>query len=106
MSPSGSYLFLMNLSTYLKHYEIPSAEFARRIGVRKQTIYKYINGICFPSLPSMIKIKHVTNGLVTTNDFSQANHGAIVAPEVTDFQRINLENVPETLGSDMHREHG
>ncbi len=59
----------MKLATYLETNAIKSAAFGRSVGVSKQTMFKYVRGICFPT-PSVLKrIRVATDGKVTADDF-------------------------------------
>lgn len=57
------------IKIYIKKQQITVKEFASTIGVRRETIYKYINNSRTPSPKTMRKIVEVTNGKIQPNDF-------------------------------------
>jgi hypothetical protein len=59
----------MKLATYLTANEIRSAAFGRLVGVSKQTMFKYVRGICFPPPETLKRIREATQGAVTADDF-------------------------------------
>jgi transcriptional regulator with XRE-family HTH domain len=59
----------MQLSSYLKKSGVTAAEFAKRIGVDKTTVYRYIRGERIPNRDALSRIMEETEGAVTANDF-------------------------------------
>lgn len=59
----------MRLSEYLDYYGIRREFFAKRIGVCRLTIDKYVRGITRPKLEIIFKIQEVTEGKVTPYDW-------------------------------------
>ncbi|HRD79055.1 MAG TPA: helix-turn-helix transcriptional regulator [Hyphomicrobiaceae bacterium] len=65
----------MRLTDYLAQEKLSAAEFAARIGVHRSTVSRWIEpvisgGVPFrPSWEQIAKIRDVTGGAVTANDF-------------------------------------
>lgn len=59
----------MTLEAYLTDAQMNMSEFARRIGVKPQTIHRYVKQGRSPEWPIMEKIVLATAGKVTANDF-------------------------------------
>jgi DNA-binding XRE family transcriptional regulator len=58
----------MKLATYLKRKKISHAEFARRVGVTRQSIYNYARQTSPPRLETALKIVAETRGRVTLRE--------------------------------------
>ena len=65
----------MKLSTFLDRAAIKPSEFARQIGVPRQTLHRYLAGERTPRSEILHRIREVTNGEVTPNDFLQTTNG-------------------------------
>jgi hypothetical protein len=52
--------------------KMTKAEFARRIGATPQLVIAYIKGEAWPGRDKMVAIMRETEGLVTANDFVEA----------------------------------
>lgn len=63
----------MKLAEYLKAHDISAAEFARRIGVHKVTLSRYIRGVRRPALAHSIAIQKATRGKVKPESFVPAD---------------------------------
>ncbi|MEO0438799.1 MAG: helix-turn-helix transcriptional regulator [Pseudomonadota bacterium] len=59
----------MKLSDYLIAQQLDPAEFARRIGVGRMSVHRYIRGERFPRPEVLQRIHQATAGQVTPNDF-------------------------------------
>jgi DNA-binding transcriptional regulator YdaS (Cro superfamily) len=59
----------MKLADYLQHHSIHPADFAKSIGVSRETVRRYMVGIRRPNRKKLPKIAEATNGQVTANDF-------------------------------------
>jgi predicted transcriptional regulator len=59
----------MKLSEYLEQHGIRKDDFAKMIGRSTAMIYLYISGDRTPKLSTCKKIKEITNGAVTSDDF-------------------------------------
>jgi transcriptional regulator with XRE-family HTH domain len=59
----------MQLADYLSANSISPRDFAKSIGVSKETVRRYISGERRPDLENMQTIAKATNGEVTANDF-------------------------------------
>jgi transcriptional regulator with XRE-family HTH domain len=59
----------MTLARFLSSREITRAAFARRIGVSRVTLQRYLAGDRFPRPDVLRRIASVTLGEVTANDF-------------------------------------
>lgn len=59
----------MKLHQYLKRERISNAEFARKIGVSRISIWRYSKGVHFPRWEFLTRIMKETNGEVTYLDF-------------------------------------
>jgi predicted transcriptional regulator len=59
----------MKLADYLQHHSIHPADFAKSIGVSRETVRRYMVGDRRPELEKLHKIAEVTGGEVTANDF-------------------------------------
>ena len=58
----------MTLDSYLKKAGVKPPEFAKTLGVRLTTVYRYLSGRV-PETSVMKRIIEVTSGEVTPNDF-------------------------------------
>lgn len=63
----------MNLKTYLKTSDTTVAEFAEKLGVTVQSLYRYINGDRVPKKKIMKRISLITNGHVMPNSFYEVH---------------------------------
>ena len=71
----------MNLASYIEGLGISVAEFGRLIDVpNRQTVHKYVRGERFPPPATLARIREVTGGRVTADDFV-AQHTAPSAAE-------------------------
>nr|WP_321182385.1 helix-turn-helix domain-containing protein [Methylobacterium sp. Leaf122] len=59
----------MKLADYLSEAEIRPATFAERIGVTRQTLWRYMSGDRRPEWDVLERIRTETGGEVTPNDF-------------------------------------
>lgn len=59
----------MKLAAYLKDQDITIAMLASRLGVRVQTIYRYLDGERVPRPELMVRISELTWGKVQPNDW-------------------------------------
>jgi len=59
----------MRLDTFLSKYGLSPADFAKRIGVSRTSVVRYVNKTRRPDWPVLERIKLETNGLVTPEDF-------------------------------------
>jgi len=59
----------MKLKNWLQTNDLSTADFAAIIGVSQPTIYRYMNGVQYPSRKYLLAIKKHTGGQVTPNDF-------------------------------------
>jgi len=59
----------MKLKDFLEKEGISNAEFAKRIGVSKMTISRYVRGEAIPKPDIMRRIVKDTKNKVTANDF-------------------------------------
>jgi len=59
----------MQLSDYLRDRSISPHDFAKSIGVSKETVRRYLAGLRRPDFEKMRLIADVTDGEVTANDF-------------------------------------
>ncbi|CAO4179026.1 helix-turn-helix domain-containing protein [Methylorubrum populi] len=59
----------MKLADYLSEAEIRPAAFAERIGVTRQTLWRYVSGDRRPEWDVLERIQAATGGHVTPNDF-------------------------------------
>lgn len=64
----GDNVQFMKLSQFLSDHKMSVAEFATRIGVRRQAVHRYQQGR-IPDRETMEMIIRETNGTVTPNDF-------------------------------------
>ena len=60
----------MKLTSYLAKTESTQGEFARQIGVTRQSIWLWTSGRVAPSRKMMRKIIMATDGMVTRKDFN------------------------------------
>ena len=60
---------LMKLEQWLKSNNMSAAAFAKRIGVARCSVYRYVSGERVPSRTYMGAILKETGGKVTANDF-------------------------------------
>ncbi|MCJ2104725.1 transcriptional regulator [Methylobacterium sp. E-041] len=67
----------MRLADYLAAQEIKDAVFAERIGVSRQTLWRYKSGDRRPEWDVLERIAQETHGEVTPNDFLQATADAV-----------------------------
>lgn len=59
----------MKLASYLDDQEISDSDFADRIGVSRQAVFRYKAGERIPEKVVLSKIHKATGGMVTANDF-------------------------------------
>lgn len=59
----------MQLETYLKNHDKTHESFSKEIGVSSVSVYRYATGQRIPEPETMDKIRIVTGGAVTANDF-------------------------------------
>ena len=59
----------MKLADYLQRHSISPADFAKSIGVNKETVRRYMVGDRRPDRENLRLIADKTNGEVTANDF-------------------------------------
>jgi transcriptional regulator with XRE-family HTH domain len=59
----------MRLGEFLRSADISQTRFAALIGVRQATISRYISGEQIPSTPIVLKIRALTEGAVTLDDW-------------------------------------
>jgi DNA-binding transcriptional regulator YdaS (Cro superfamily) len=59
----------MKLKQYLKQEQMTPFAFAKKHGLRDQSVYRYINGERIPDEATMEIIYRATKGQVTPNDF-------------------------------------
>lgn len=63
----------MTLKDYRVRHKLSQAEVSQRLGVDVTTVSKYETGSILPSLPTMLLIKLMTNGVVDMEDFCNGN---------------------------------
>jgi predicted transcriptional regulator len=66
----------MTLADYLAAKKISQAEFAQSIGVSQVAVSRYVSGQRMPRKNWLLKIRQVTGGLVTGNDFLEITEAA------------------------------
>jgi transcriptional regulator with XRE-family HTH domain len=59
----------MKLAAYLAEHNITDADFGALIGVTRQAIHRYKTGERVPEWPVLAKIKEITSGGVSPDDF-------------------------------------
>lgn len=59
----------MKLADYLSQAEIKPSAFAERLGVTRQTLWRYMSGDRRPEWDVLERIRAETDGQVTPNDF-------------------------------------
>jgi len=69
----------MTLKQYLAQHNIPPDRFAGELGVSIPTIYRYLSGDRFPTPDNLRRIRDMTGGAVTANDF--LDQGAVAGAE-------------------------
>lgn len=69
----------MILSRYLERKKLSPSAFAETIGVKRQTVHRYLNGERTPWPDVMARITAATGGAVTANDFMPVSTSARVA---------------------------
>jgi len=61
----------MTLDEYLRTMKLTSAQFAETAGIpSKQTVHNYRHGLRFPTAANLVRIREITQGLVTADDFA------------------------------------
>lgn len=65
-------MLAMKLADYLHSVPTKDADFADRIGVTRQSLHRYCAGERTPRPEVMVRIRRVTNGAVTADDFLPA----------------------------------
>ncbi len=70
---------LMDLRKYLAEQKITHAAFAREVGCKDTTLYRYLKGHRFPRPNMLQRIVHLTQGAVTANDFARVGADRDVA---------------------------
>lgn len=78
----------MKLSEYLKINGIRIGDFASKIGVTEQAVYKYVRGERLPRPAVMAAISAESGGAVTSNDF----YGVCHADSKSDNGALHHEN--------------
>lgn len=73
-------LAAMKLAEYLSDAEIKASAFAERIGVTRQTLWRYMSGERRPEWDVLERIAQATRGQVTPNDFLEAPETAEAPP--------------------------
>ncbi len=58
----------MKLTEWLKKEKVTKGEFAKRIGIARNTLYLYERGIRQPPLDIALRIERATNGEVRVED--------------------------------------
>jgi len=58
----------MKLKDYLEKEKIKQAEFAKRLGVHQQTVFRLVHEEIFPSYPTARAIVELSNNEVTMDD--------------------------------------
>jgi len=66
----------MTLSDYLAQSGLSQAEFARAIETSQPTVSRYITGLRMPRRDHLRRIREVTGGAVTANDFVEIAEAA------------------------------
>jgi transcriptional regulator with XRE-family HTH domain len=59
----------MRLREYLRLADVSQTRFAALIGVQQATISRYISGEQIPSTPIVVKIRDLSGGAVTLDDW-------------------------------------
>jgi transcriptional regulator with XRE-family HTH domain len=59
----------MRLRQYLDEHGLSPSDFAERIGVSFQAVYRYLDGERIPAHDVLARIYKETKGRVTSNDF-------------------------------------
>lgn len=59
----------MTLSEWLKAKDVTTSAFAEQIGVKRQSVHRYLEGERLPRRDVLAKIHQATKGAVTANDF-------------------------------------
>ena len=59
----------MRLDSYLIKNDIPVEQFAKKIGVHRTTVYRFMNGGTFPRAETLRRIRDATGGKVVADDF-------------------------------------
>ena len=59
----------MTLREYLEKHNLAQHEFAEHVGVRENTVHRWIAGTLRPGWRKMAKIVEVTGGKVTADSF-------------------------------------
>jgi transcriptional regulator with XRE-family HTH domain len=72
-------LAAMQLAAYLTQADIKPSAFAERIGVTRQTLWRYMSGERRPEWDVLERIKRETEGHVTPNDFLEEQVAATTA---------------------------
>lgn len=69
----------MRFADWLSERDVSDAEFARRIGVTRETVRRYRTGARTPDKETMGRISAETLGAVTANDFfaTPINEGVV-----------------------------
>jgi transcriptional regulator with XRE-family HTH domain len=62
----------MKLADYLSAKQMADADFATAIGVTRQAVHRYKTGERMPEWPVLARIKDVTAGEVSPDDFLQS----------------------------------
>jgi transcriptional regulator with XRE-family HTH domain len=66
----------MKLAEYLAANKISQAEFAQKVGVSQVAISRYADGQRMPRRKWLVKIRQMTGGLVTSEDFLESVEAA------------------------------
>jgi len=62
----------MQLKEYRLSKKLSTKDFSEKLGVNLSTLFRYETGARFPSREVLVRIKEVTKGKVTANDFVEA----------------------------------
>lgn len=80
----------MKLADYLSEAEIKPSAFAERLGVTRQTLWRYMSGERRPEWSILEVIARETGGKVTPNDFMPGAHGEPANTDAADPQAAAL----------------
>lgn len=86
------------LAEWLKENRVSPGKFAKRIGVEKSTVYRWIDATdpTFPQREHLDLVYAETNGEVTAHDFiADAPHPDVGVPDSADARQENKSAVPK-----------
>ncbi len=66
----------MTLLEFLEKTDMTQREMARRLDVSQPTVTKWVRGRFIPTMPNLIRITEVTDGLVRYDDFVRVKQQA------------------------------